>query len=227
MGYIYQILQDDKPVYVGQTIKQISERWYEHVYLTQSNKGYEIHNKMRKIGINHFHIELLEETDELDEREIFWIEKLQTHFSVGGCNLTRGGQTAAEKNKKPCYQYDLNGNFLREFESIKDASRFIGKNHRNISNTLMGKFNTAYGYRWSYDKVEKLPPLKSNHTGVSKEVYQYDLNGAFIAKYESTKEAAKALGKSQGNISSAANGKRKTAYGFVWSYDYIMNLAGY
>jgi hypothetical protein len=39
----------------------------------------------------------------------------------------------------------------------------------------MGKFNTAYGYRWSYNKVKFLPPLENTYTGASKEVYQYDL----------------------------------------------------
>ena len=36
--------------------------------------------------------------------------------------------------------------------------------------------------------------------------------------YPSLSEAARQLGFSQGNISSACNGKRKTAYGFHWKY---------
>lgn len=30
---------------------------------------------MRKYGIEHFHIELIEETDDPEEREIYWIEQ--------------------------------------------------------------------------------------------------------------------------------------------------------
>ena len=98
--------------------------------------------------------------------------------------------------KKPYYQYSIDGRFIAEFESVAAAARALGKNHFNISNTLLGKFNTAYGYRWSYDKVEFLPPLQNTHTGAPKEIYQYDLQGNFIAKYSSTKEAARVLNKS-------------------------------
>ena len=227
MGYIYQITQNDLPVYVGQTIKPIQDRWYEHLYLAEKGSGFEIHNRIRENKNATFSISVLEETEDLDNREKYWIEKLHTHISDGGCNLTKGGQSAADSLKKTCYQYSIDGKFIAEFESVNAAARALGKNHRNISDTLMGKFNTAYGYRWSYNKVKFLPPLENAYTGASKEVYQYDLLGNFIAKYASTKEAARILGKSQGNISSAANGKRKTAYGYRWSYDYIMNLAGY
>lgn len=227
MGYIYQITQNNLPIYVGQTIKPIQDRWYEHLYLVEKGSGFEIHNRIRENKNATFSISILEETDDLDKRETYWIKQLHTHVNDGGCNLTKGGQSAADSLKKPCYQYSIDGEFIAEFESVAAAARSLGKNHCNINNTLLGKFNTAYGYRWSYDKVEFLPPLQSSYTGASKEVYQYDLQGNFIAQYSSTKEAARVLNKSQGNISSAASGKRKTAYGYRWSYDYIMHLAGY
>ncbi len=44
---------------------------------------------MRKYGIEHFHIELIEETDDPEEREIYWIEKYQTFKN--GYNATLGG----------------------------------------------------------------------------------------------------------------------------------------
>ena len=44
---------------------------------------------MRKYGIEHFHIELIEETDNPEEREIYWIEKYQTFKN--GYNATLGG----------------------------------------------------------------------------------------------------------------------------------------
>lgn len=85
----------------------------------------------------------------------------------------------------------------------------------------------AYGYRWSDIYYDRLQPILNNYTGAKKEIYQYNLDGSFVKKYDSVKEAARQLKKSQGNISSAATGKRKTAYGFIWSYDYIMERAGY
>lgn len=44
---------------------------------------------MRKYGIEHFHIELLEETDDPNEREVYWIEKKRSFKD--GYNATIGG----------------------------------------------------------------------------------------------------------------------------------------
>ena len=37
-------------------------------------------------------------------------------------------------------------------------------------------------------------------------------------QYDSVNQAAKMLGKAPANISACALGKRKTAYGFIWTY---------
>ena len=44
---------------------------------------------MRKYGIEHFHIELIEETDNPEEREVFWIENKRSFKN--GYNATVGG----------------------------------------------------------------------------------------------------------------------------------------
>ena len=232
MGYIYKITFNNQPVYIGQTIKQIEERWLEHqntAFRKNKNKGYAIHAAIRKYGIQNFQIFKIEEIDNslLNEREKFWIKKLHTHITEQGYNLTWGGEQCSDNLKVCCYQYDIDGNFIQNFLSIADAARFVNGAHSNIIKVMQGKLNIAYGYRWSYIQTDKLEKIMTNHTGASKKIYQYDLNYNFIKNYSSSKEAARALGKSQGNISLAANGKRKTAYGFIWSYDYIMDKAGY
>jgi hypothetical protein len=52
----------------------------------------------------------------------------------------------------------------------------------------------------------------------SKPVEQYDLDGNFIAEYESGVEAANALGFRASNIQRCAAGRRKTAHGYKWKY---------
>jgi hypothetical protein len=44
---------------------------------------------MRKYGIEHFYIELIEETNNPEEREIYWIEYYKAYKN--GYNATRGG----------------------------------------------------------------------------------------------------------------------------------------
>lgn len=88
-GNIYCIYYDALPVYVGQTIKPIEERWKEHLQVAKSNKGFKIHQLMREKGFQHFHIELLDSVlENLDAAESFWIKNKNTHVTQGGCNLT-------------------------------------------------------------------------------------------------------------------------------------------
>lgn len=54
---------------------------------------------MRKYGTEHFHIELLEETDNPEERETYWIEQLGSF--KWGYNATLGG------DGKKYIDYDL------------------------------------------------------------------------------------------------------------------------
>ena len=49
-------------------------------------------------------------------------------------------------------------------------------------------------------------------------VYQYTLDGKFIAEYLSIHEVERQTGYFNGHISNCCNGKRKTAYGFIWRY---------
>ena len=52
----------------------------------------------------------------------------------------------------------------------------------------------------------------------SKKVLQYDKNGNFIKEYASYHDAELAMGNTQRHICDVANGKRKTAYGFIWRW---------
>jgi hypothetical protein len=67
------------------------------------------------------------------------------------------------------------------------------------------KYNTNYGTR-----------NKKISSYLSKPVAQYDLNGTLVKKYNSIKEAAKALGKCDYSIRACLYGKYKTGYNYVW-----------
>lgn len=47
---------------------------------------------MKKYGIEHFHIEVLEKTSKLDEREKYWIKKFNSNNKNIGYNILAGGQ---------------------------------------------------------------------------------------------------------------------------------------
>ncbi len=53
-------------------------------------------------------------------------------------------------NKKPIIQYNLEGEFIKEWNSAKDASMFIGRNPSPITACCKGKQKTCYGFKWKY-----------------------------------------------------------------------------
>ena len=113
-------------------------------------------------------------------------------------------------------QYSLDGSFIQEFNSLKEASEKTNISKGIICNVCNGKGKTAGGYIWRY----KINPLKSNESikGKNRQVLQFDKQGNFIKEYESITQASKETNTGLGNIQQVCAGKRKTANNYVWKY---------
>lgn len=72
-----------------------------------------------------------------------------------------------------------------------------------------GNYNSNYGTR--NERVGKNQPTK-------KPVYQYTLDGKFVAKYSSAGEVERQLGYDSKHISACCRGEQKTSYGYFWTY---------
>lgn len=57
----------------------------------------------------------------------------------------------ARFKRKKVYQYDLNGNLIKEWISVNDAGR-NGYNQGNVAACCRGERKTYKGFRWSYKK---------------------------------------------------------------------------
>lgn len=58
-------------------------------------------------------------------------------------------------NTSPIMQFDLEGNYLKTFKTIREASREIGKDLSGVSKVCKGGRKTAAGYIWKYANKEK------------------------------------------------------------------------
>lgn len=81
-------------VYIGQTIKTLEERHSKHICFAMTrNNHYALHKAFRKYGPDNFILEQIDTAstqEELDQKEIYWIEQ---HKSYGkGYNMTPGGK---------------------------------------------------------------------------------------------------------------------------------------
>lgn len=247
-------------IYVGQSIS-IKDRWAQHKCkaFNEKEKGYNsaIHAAFRKYGFENFVFEIIEECPKelLDEREIFWIGKLNS-LAPNGYNILSGGQG----EKRACKKYLCNKcgkEVSKGYNKCPDCARIY--HAKNVSCAeekpsplqlaLLVKENGFEGtgriYEISGNAIKKwcagydIPTHKKDlidwynkqagieeeqdikiKKPIKKQIQQLDNEtGEVIAIFESTREAARALGKSScSHITEVANGKLKSAYGYKWKY---------
>lgn len=78
--------------------------------------------------------------------------------SIDKYNIKRSDKGVLNPNHnstKSVKQYDLSGNFIKEYPSISKASAETGSNKINIGLVCSGKRNTCNGYVWKYKKDNK------------------------------------------------------------------------
>ncbi|MBC7845750.1 MAG: HNH endonuclease [Flavobacterium sp.] len=54
---------------------------------------------------------------------------------------------------KTVYQYDINNNFIKEYESSCEAAKINGFRQSGISASATGRCNLSFGFKWSYEKL--------------------------------------------------------------------------
>ena len=93
MAFIYKITNDiNQKVYIGKTEQTVEERFKEHgrEYRKKRCEKRPLYSAMKKYGTEHLHVELVEETDNPEEREQYWI-KFYNSYGSTGYNATMGG----------------------------------------------------------------------------------------------------------------------------------------
>lgn len=120
-------------------------------------------------------------------------------------NMTIGGTNGAYYlTCKKIYQYDNEGNFIKEYSSIREASMKIGRAMISIQRAIKDKCKCKE-YFWTLEKYDKLDLSKMHlYEGLPKiPVFQYSKTGEYECCYESIRDAAKVLNADNSNIGSA------------------------
>jgi len=241
---------DNIPFYIGKSIRP-KFREYEH----KTSKG------------NIF----MEEIDEIFSKEWkFWEQYYISLFRSWGFvleNKNNGGggplnQSVYSKNKismamknkntwskggyhkKNIIQYDLKGNFIKNYKSVEEAKKLY---KADIASCCRGESKTAAGFLWFYketfnndlltEKIKKASfnnnknkkkssshtlkiknILKETNKKKRKPVLQFDLNNNFIKEWESILKAATTLNLNPSGISNNIAGRIKFCGKFIWKY---------
>lgn len=199
MAYIYQIRNNiNGKIYIGKTESSIEKRFQEHCRDSRKeNINRPLYAAMRKYGVEHFCISLLEETDNPEERERYWIELLGTFKN--GYNATMGG------DGKKYLDYDLIISLYEEIKNQNEVARIL-------------KIDQATVRRVVHQANIKVLSQKEAMIQLAKKVAKLDpKTNEIIQVYSSIQEAERENGNTK-HISSVCKGKRKTCAGYKWQY---------
>jgi hypothetical protein len=210
MAFIYEITNDvNDKVYVGKTEFSLERRFKEHcreAFKERCEKR-PLYAAMRKHGIEHFCIKLLEETEFPEEREIYWIYAKEAYTK--GYNATHGG------DGKKYLDYDLIIDTYANLQNARAAAEKLG-----ISSDTIRRVLKSNGI-----KVRSTSEIITEKVG--RQVDQFSLDGIYLRTFLTTTAAAFAISEAKGetpnkirysHIAAACRGERKTAYGYIWKY---------
>ena len=86
------------------------------------------------------------------------VETVRNYLLKSGISLedirNRQREKLSSIKSIPICQYDLNGNFVRRFNSATEAEQLTGINRKNISSVCNGKRKTAGGYIWRKEEIK-------------------------------------------------------------------------
>ena len=151
-----------------------------------------------------------------------WLASINHRVNGTGCNVCYRKYNRGENHVEAIkiFQYSIDGDFIKEWGCIAEASRELKINNSNISMCAKHYRDNAGSYRWEYFYKERLGPIikiKKNRKGLfGKRILQIDDDGNVIKEFISLNEAERQLGINATSISKAINGHIRTAGGYHW-----------
>ena len=172
------------------------------------------------------------------------IGNISTSCQKKGGNLTNGlyrwtyeydeidkSKIKKPDNQRPVTQYDLQGNIIKKWNSMIEASRELNILCTKINSCCKGREKTYHGYIWRFtdENIEKITNIEeylkrkksiSRKIQEGKRVAQYSIYDEFIKIWNSSSEATEYYGgaKNTTNIQACCRGAKKSAFGFKWKY---------
>ena len=119
--------------------------------------------------------------------------------------------------EKPIYQYTLDGSYLREYKSIKEASEVSGVTRSSINRFLEGKYKKGGNFLWSLTREDRLPPYirpSKDNSYFNKPVIIKDIMEGTTVEYESLMIFCNSIGKNY----SAVRHAFKAGYPYMKRY---------
>lgn len=207
MPFIYKITNNlNGKCYIGKTNTSVAQRFKEHVSDSKlprcSNRP--LYRAFNKYGIENFQLEVIEETDTPEDREIIWIDYYNSyHF---GYNATRGG------DGKSYVDYNIIMKLHNNGLSVCDIIKQTKHDRKTISNYF--KTNNIVPNPHNKAKIKTMKKVMCVETGVEfesiSECVRYFIN---LFNLKSSNK-----GGYSGHVGQCCKGRRKTVFGYTWRF---------
>lgn len=229
-GIIYKATNTfNGKVYIGQTIAGLPKRKSQHYKDAKSDSDnifhvalYQYPNAFEWETIDTFTGTREEVIHSLNVAEEYHILKFNSTDERYGYNATYGGYSSdkfAEHIKrrareqsgasKAILQYDVDGNFIREFSSLNEVAAFLNRDKISPSDIITG---LHYNSQWRLKKNEYYPKHIGEYnaekgTIKTTPIIAYNPDGTLFKRFASSTDAEKATGVSKEKILTWSKGK--------------------
>lgn len=173
---IYRIYHVDKPdiFYIGSATSNkrwregFKQRWICHIKELKSNSHHSpfLQRVVDKYGIEGLRFDIIEicSYEQCLEREQYWLDTVKPFGNKGYNTLTIAGNSLGylfpedkKSKRKSINQYSLDGKFIREWNSLNEASRHLNINVSSIKDCCKKRFKQIKGYVFRYKGDNELP----------------------------------------------------------------------
>lgn len=206
--YRYYYLADPRdniPRYVGRTRQSLQQRLRGHISeslynIKKNGNGNKKENWIHKLYLESVEPIIIEIKNEMvtiydsaiTEKNLI-LEYLELYPNLLNDEDHGIGLVFGNYKSKYVYQYDLEGNFIKQWFNANTIASELGYNDGDIGRCCKYEEHegqrSAYGYYWSYIKYDKYPIKEVKRT--TKKVYKFDKNKQLVNIFNSAKEASK------------------------------------
>ena len=144
-----------------------------------------------------------------------YIVKSNTVWRYKGDDFEKFPVKVSRKDEKEVKCYNKFQEFIAIYKSTHEAERQTGVDHSSIIKCCNRDVCLAGDFIWCYKNDS---PIYNYENMSQKPVYQYDLNGKYINRFISTKEAGLSICKKHININKCCNKKIESFDGYKWYY---------
>ena len=217
--YIYKATNKlNGKIYIGKT-NNIGQRIRQHL-TTAKKRDSEFHKALDEDGFKNFIWEFLEYTTSPEIASTLEKEYILKFNSLvpNGYNVSVGNGGIPEWNAVVCLEKD--GTFVKKYNYLNEVIA-DGIQISSVLRCLNCNHRTAKGYLFmrEQDYIAYGPNKYSPKENAQKRpIIQCDLDGNFLAEFNSVQEAADITGANRTNISANLTGTYKTCNGSIFVY---------